>query len=434
MGNNFLLIKCPHCNFSSPTDKSKIPDRTIAVTCPQCKGRFSFNKEQSLLQTEYSCPTCGELQEQGNICIRCGLVFSKYAPAADVQTRLNSHKEPDKNIDKTLHSPKNRSFITTIFLVIVLIVVIIYAAFFTEKMNFIAKLFITTSWQYDLRNFKNGQPREDIEKMLKKDNFRFSCRPSRGIQADDRTLCRIEIEKVWGIPAVGTDLFYDSNNVLTSVSMLFTEDKQDIVNKKLEEMAVKTPYVTRDKDGEIRERWKTDTGYIITSNRPGTKGFMIYWLRSDLAPAGWSIERYSWKYDFLSFHKWQTIKDIEKMLAQDGYTYECKEQRGIAPTDTSLCFVLLREAWGIPATVAELFFDANRNLTSIVIRFVAEQYPNVIGRLDKMGPRIKDNFKDEGASKKTATWKLSNGYIHMIHKPGDGKDIMIYWLNHDLAK
>jgi hypothetical protein len=48
--------------------------------------------------------------------------------------------------------------------------------------------------------------------------------------------------------------------------MLFTEDKQDIVNKKLEEMAVKTPYVTRDKDGEIRERWKTDTGYIITSN------------------------------------------------------------------------------------------------------------------------------------------------------------------------
>ncbi len=434
MENTFLTITCPHCSHSSSTDSSKIPNRTITVTCPRCKGHFSFSKEPLPVQADFSCPKCGTAQEQASACIRCSLVFSKYVSAVDIQSQIHPNKEQIQHTNVLHDSPKPRSFKIILLLIALLTAAILYSAFFSDKNNVIAKMFIKTSWHYDLRIFKNGQTREEIENMLKKDHVQFSCRPSHGIQADDKTLCKINVEKAWGIPVVGTNLFFDSNNVLTSVNMLFAEDKQDIVNKKLAEMAIKTPYDTKDNDGEIRERWKTNTGDIITSNRPGTKGFMVYWVRGDLAPEGWKIERYSWKYDFLNFRKGQTRNDLEKMLTQDGYTYECKEQPGVAPTDTSFCLVLLREAWGIPASVAELFFEANRNLTSIIIRFSPDQYSAVIQQLDKSGPRILDNLNKAGEAKKTGTWKLANGYIHLIYEPGDGKEIMIYWLRLDLAQ
>jgi len=38
-----LTLTCPHCDFSRPVPASKVPERPTRVTCPKCRGTFTYD-------------------------------------------------------------------------------------------------------------------------------------------------------------------------------------------------------------------------------------------------------------------------------------------------------------------------------------------------------------------------------------------------------
>jgi len=40
----FIIITCPDCSLSREVPEEKLPDRPVQVTCPRCKGSFTFIK------------------------------------------------------------------------------------------------------------------------------------------------------------------------------------------------------------------------------------------------------------------------------------------------------------------------------------------------------------------------------------------------------
>lgn len=83
-----MNITCPQCHFSRTVDPARIPARTVKVNCPKCGASFSFDRpQQSTLRPDpppwqtpvakISCPACGLVQEQGEECRGCGVIFAK---------------------------------------------------------------------------------------------------------------------------------------------------------------------------------------------------------------------------------------------------------------------------------------------------------------------------------------------------------------------
>lgn len=81
-----MQIICPNCNHVAQVDGARIPKKAMFVQCSKCGARFPFNKAAgaSPLQLDkdvFRCPKCNAVQERGDMCLYCGLVFEKYVRA-----------------------------------------------------------------------------------------------------------------------------------------------------------------------------------------------------------------------------------------------------------------------------------------------------------------------------------------------------------------
>jgi predicted Zn finger-like uncharacterized protein len=82
-----MRLVCPHCQYSKEVPADKLPTQATRVTCPECRGSFSFSLPQSIaLESEQiSCPSCRKQQPLAAVCSSCGLIFAKYRPPQALQ-------------------------------------------------------------------------------------------------------------------------------------------------------------------------------------------------------------------------------------------------------------------------------------------------------------------------------------------------------------
>jgi len=131
-----MKVACPRCGWSAEVPEEKMPVEGRNATCPKCKKVFEVKREETSALSDYivetstptvnaektmlDCPKCGVTQETSEICISCGIVFSKYInaqrkkEAASVVEQVPS-PQPDVNatikaFDKVVYTVGNGIF------------------------------------------------------------------------------------------------------------------------------------------------------------------------------------------------------------------------------------------------------------------------------------------------------------------------------------
>lgn len=108
-----MIITCPHCKSSKDVGDVSIPKNGVTATCSNCRGQFSLLPEAApkLEPPKFDvCPACGFSDRPrggGDICPKCGLVYSKYLARLDHEAL---RQESLKDIEST-SSKENLSLI-----------------------------------------------------------------------------------------------------------------------------------------------------------------------------------------------------------------------------------------------------------------------------------------------------------------------------------
>lgn len=91
-----MKICCPSCNFTGNVPDDKVIAQGVFATCPKCRTRFEITASPvPAPQVTVVCPKCAVSQESGDICISCGIVFSKYLKAQEMKEQALSDPQPD---------------------------------------------------------------------------------------------------------------------------------------------------------------------------------------------------------------------------------------------------------------------------------------------------------------------------------------------------
>ena len=69
-----MMIICPNCEKEYGTDPGRPIASDLIVSCRNCRGRFTI---QARYFHGIVCPNCGNHQERGTECQKCGVVFAK---------------------------------------------------------------------------------------------------------------------------------------------------------------------------------------------------------------------------------------------------------------------------------------------------------------------------------------------------------------------
>jgi predicted Zn finger-like uncharacterized protein len=95
-----MNITCPECSFSKEISEVQLSSETFQVRCPRCRKSFPvtkgpqvavispFKDDASPAMTMIECPKCSESQANGEVCIRCGVIFRKIQPRESVIDEL----------------------------------------------------------------------------------------------------------------------------------------------------------------------------------------------------------------------------------------------------------------------------------------------------------------------------------------------------------
>jgi predicted Zn finger-like uncharacterized protein len=102
-----MIVQCEQCLAKYRLDDSKIPGESAKVKCSRCRHIFQLSKEnpfhpepvqQSLqggsresVEASFKCPQCGFQQPHSEECIKCGIIFSKYKPRAEMPPPPYAH-------------------------------------------------------------------------------------------------------------------------------------------------------------------------------------------------------------------------------------------------------------------------------------------------------------------------------------------------------
>ncbi len=99
-----MKIQCPNCKHEANVPEDKIPASGITASCPKCKTKFKVEREQppSAQKSNIYCPKCGMNQPLAEICIKCGVVFSKFISA---QSHRSEQKAKEQKIVKVESGP-----------------------------------------------------------------------------------------------------------------------------------------------------------------------------------------------------------------------------------------------------------------------------------------------------------------------------------------
>lgn len=113
-----MIVQCEQCMAKYQLDDSRIPGEKATVRCSRCQHTFLVSKE-SLSQPEpppievslkegpkhsaqplFQCPNCGFEQPHSQECIRCGIIFSKYKPRAEMMPPPSPHEAMGFGLDE----------------------------------------------------------------------------------------------------------------------------------------------------------------------------------------------------------------------------------------------------------------------------------------------------------------------------------------------
>lgn len=82
-----MNINCPTCDFSADISDDRLPAATFQARCPRCRNSFPVTRgmppaQETLDETgpqehAFECPKCSARQAPGDVCVSCGVVFSK---------------------------------------------------------------------------------------------------------------------------------------------------------------------------------------------------------------------------------------------------------------------------------------------------------------------------------------------------------------------
>ncbi|MCE1227456.1 MAG: hypothetical protein LWW87_13400 [Geobacteraceae bacterium] len=222
------------------------------------------------------CPKCDAVQQLGDACKACGLIFSKYrTPDAADQVRQPTASATEK--EQTLGVRPVHILLT---LVAILIAILAYKLPVKELY---ADLIQTRKWSYDLSSFHKGQTQDELATMMNKDGFEVKCREYPGVAKEDVFICQVFITKVWGIPASEVDLFFSRDKMLNSLLFTFAADQYPAVSQKLGQQGSKSNEDHGiDNEGGKVDVWNTGSGVAMSSSAPIPAGIRVYWVRNDL--------------------------------------------------------------------------------------------------------------------------------------------------------
>ncbi|NIS62337.1 MAG: hypothetical protein GTO13_17045 [Proteobacteria bacterium] len=114
-----MIVQCEQCMAKYKLDGSRIPGETAKVKCSRCQHIFHVTKESpSLLESfvppsieeapkestldSLQCPNCGFHQPHSEECIKCGIIFSKYKPRAEIPPPPYAHRAGGYGLEENL--------------------------------------------------------------------------------------------------------------------------------------------------------------------------------------------------------------------------------------------------------------------------------------------------------------------------------------------
>lgn len=137
-----------------------------------------------------------------------------------------------------------------------------------------------------------------------------------------------------------------------------------------------------------------------------------------------------WNYGINGFAAGTSEQEIRSSLSRAGYRVYCPRtltsENKLASDDTANCWMLLKTAMGMPATVASFWFG-ERGLRAHMIRFEASAWSDVQVYLDRNGTRLAADFgTDKISGGPIAGWRFDNGIV-MTTAPAAAEDITVTW-------
>ena len=114
-----MIVQCQQCMAKYKLDESKIPGERVTVKCSRCQHIFLVSKEnqshqeppvqlsleegsEKADQDSFQCPNCGFEQPHSQECIKCGIIFSKYKPRAEMTPAPYSHAAGGYGMEENL--------------------------------------------------------------------------------------------------------------------------------------------------------------------------------------------------------------------------------------------------------------------------------------------------------------------------------------------
>lgn len=97
-----MKITCPNCGFTGISPDSKVTDFVINLNCPKCKQEIKVHTDNSdwiKNSIDFKCPKCGQAQESGDTCVRCGIIYTKYYEKNIEKLKKNQKNIQDYNND-----------------------------------------------------------------------------------------------------------------------------------------------------------------------------------------------------------------------------------------------------------------------------------------------------------------------------------------------
>lgn len=137
-----------------------------------------------------------------------------------------------------------------------------------------------------------------------------------------------------------------------------------------------------------------------------------------------------WTYDFSTFHKGRTQDELAAQLKRNGFDVKCREYPGVAKDDVFICQVFLTKVWGIPSNEVDLFFNRDKELTSVLFTFPADQYPAITQKLNQYGQKSNEDYGIDPDGGKIEVWKTDNGTAMTSSVPAS-VGIRVYWVLDD---
>ncbi len=113
-----MIVQCQQCMAKYRLEESRIPGESAKVKCSRCQHIFHVTKQSpshpeparfsleegagESIEASFKCPQCGFQQPHSQECIKCGIIFSKYKPRAEMPPPPSSQYSGGYGLDQNL--------------------------------------------------------------------------------------------------------------------------------------------------------------------------------------------------------------------------------------------------------------------------------------------------------------------------------------------